>query len=71
MFQISPSKNAVYVVRDGKLYEVPAHNNDAECFAKAVVRNQPTFTLVGQDLCAIETIVFWQNLVKQGKSELC
>lgn len=66
MLLISEKEDAIYVVKDGKIVKVDCKQmSDADCFAKAIIRNQPTFTLVGQDACAIETMVKWKELVKE------
>lgn len=67
MISVPEQLDAVYVVRGGRLYRATGPN--VECFAKAISRNQPTFTLVGQDACAIETIVHWKGLVKENRPD--
>lgn len=67
MFSVEENTDALYIVKDGKLTTFPL-TGDVNCFVKAKLRNQPTFTLVGQDVCAVETINLWKDIVSESSS---
>jgi hypothetical protein len=64
-FIIDSDRDGVYVVRKGILFTTTSI--DSLCFGNAIMRNQPTFTLVGQDMLAVETIDFWRKLLVETK----